>query len=142
MIPTPGGEQYRFYIILNRAQHRIIKGEKKDNEMITICFCVGLSRGPLRSLPDSAWVMARSDKFKKTSKKKMHHVILQQELPGGSSRIDVRRLLQCHPFPCCNDLQKRNKNKIKRINVISSMLLCNQTEAVQQSPNSYSSRCC
>lgn len=44
----------------------------------------------------------------------MHHVILQQELPGGSSRIDVRRLLQCHPFPCCNDLQKKKRKKEKR----------------------------
>lgn len=43
----------------------------------------------------------------------MHHVILQQELPGGSSRIDVRRLLQCHPFPCGNDLQKKRKKENK-----------------------------
>lgn len=41
------------------------KREKKDNEMITICFCVSLSRGPLRGLPDSAWMMRGSENVKK-----------------------------------------------------------------------------
>lgn len=61
MIPTPAGRSitdYTVWPILHRRPWQKSPKKESDKEMITICFCVSLSRGPLRSLPDSAWMRA------------------------------------------------------------------------------------
>lgn len=87
--------------ILNRSQHRILKGKNimrwSPSASVLACLVVLFAVSQILHWWRQGVRMYR---------KKIHHFILQYKLPGGSSRIDIRCLLQCHPFTCCNDLQK------------------------------------
>lgn len=65
MIPTPEGSSTRQ--IMTHTEHSP-GTESRREAAVTISFCVGLSRGPLGGLPDSARMTAESD-----SNKKRHH---------------------------------------------------------------------